>query len=553
MKHEDYSMGRYVLTRSDSQWADPDVIRKSASVTRIDIENGDCPVGGIPIISDGRAVFVDGSDTHTIVFGSTGSKKTRLFALPLINILSLAGESFIATDPKGELYARTSGLVAAKGYETAVFNLRDLGKSDHWNPLYLPHNLYHSGHTEEAISSLNDFLESIAEPHRKGAKDPYWINLSMSLALAHLLFFIDTTEAEEANIANFAEFCATKSTVEDVEELFNCIPIGSIASTNYKGVLGNKDAAATWGNVVAGVHAMLNVFVIRKSLSQVLSKCSFDVRDIGKKKTAIYIIVPDEKTSLHFMVTAFIKQVYETMISEAQLQTNLNLPLRVNFVLDEFCNIPGISDMPSMISAARSRNMRFFLFAQGLFQMKQVYGDDAYTIKGNCDNWVFLTSREYELLKQISDLCGDTYYRAGDGSISSEPLISTSDLQRLSKEHGEALILHGRNYPFVTRLPDIDDYDFESFPPVELAGRRLPRIKRYDVGKVISEIKERERPVPFAAEVSATMLEYEKSIDRYSDGKPLSILERQRALIDDDDYAYSLTPNSKKKTDGFDW
>jgi type IV secretory pathway TraG/TraD family ATPase VirD4 len=42
--------------------------------------------------------------------------------LPLINILALAGESFIATDPKGELYDRTSGLVAAKGYQTFVLN-----------------------------------------------------------------------------------------------------------------------------------------------------------------------------------------------------------------------------------------------------------------------------------------------------------------------------------------------------------------------------------------------------------------------------------------------
>jgi len=512
MKQENYNFGRYVLTRSDSRWADLDEIKKSVSIKQIEIESGNCPVGGIPVISDGYTAYVDGSDTHTIVFGSTGSKKTRLFVMPLISILAMAGESFITTDPKGELYTKTSGLVSANGYDTVVLNLRDLHQSDCWNPFALPHLLYHKGQVEDAISILNDFLEAIAQPHRKGSKDPYFTNLSLSLALAHLLLFIDTASADQANIANFAEFCATRSTPADIETFFNNIPKGTIAATNYKGILANKDAPATWGNVAAGVHAMLNIFIIRKSLSQMLSKCSFDISDIGKKKTAVYIIVPDEKTSLHFMVTTFIKQAYETLINEAQMREDRKLPVRVNFVLDEFCNIPSIPDMPSMISAARSRNMRFFLIVQGLHQLKQNYGDDAYTIKGNCDNWVFLTSREYELLEQISKLCGNTYYRDDDGGIHTETLISTSDLQRLSKEKGEVLILHGRNYPFVTQLPDIDEYEFGNFPPEERAGRQLPKIKRYDIDKVFDQIKKKKRPLPFAAEVSAST--YEDEIDR---------------------------------------
>jgi type IV secretion system protein VirD4 len=258
---------------------------------------------------------------------------------------------------------------------------------------------------------------------------------------------------------------------------------------------------------------MIGQFIIRKSLSQVLSGSSFDIRKIGKEKTAIYIIVPDEKTTTHFLVTLFVKQTYETLISEAQRQKDKRLPVRVNFLLDEFCNIPTIPDMPSMISASRSRNMRFFLLAQGLYQLRQKYKEDAMTIQGNCDNWVFLSSKEHELLKEISNLCGERFYNDGYNGEKSRPLISTSQLQRLSKEKGEALILYGRHYPFVTELPDIDKYQFKKYPPAEMRESQLPEVVQYNIYKILFEIKGMKRPLPFSVEVFGKKTFYTEEIE----------------------------------------
>ena len=100
-----------------------------------------------------------------------------------------------------------------------------------------------------------------------------------------------------------------------------------------------------------------------------------------------------------------------------------------------------------------------------MHQLRGKYQEDADTIKGNCDNWVFLTSRELTLLDEISSLCG-TVSTANHGT---RRLISVSELQRLHKERGEALILHGRQYPFISELADISAYTaFEGFAPVPL-------------------------------------------------------------------------------------
>jgi type IV secretion system protein VirD4 len=126
----------------------------------------------------------------------------------------------------------------------------------------------------------------------------------------------------------------------------------------------------------------------------------------------------------------------------------------MNFILDEFSNLPKISDMPAMITAARSRNIRFYLFIQSQHQLVAKYGGDAHTIKGNCNNWIFLNSRERELLEEIVVLCGECIY---ENNIR-RPLISVSDLQQFRKEKGEALVMLGRNAPYITKIFDIDDY-----------------------------------------------------------------------------------------------
>ena len=152
----------------------------------------------------------------------------------------------------------------------------------------------------------------------------------------------------------------------------------------------------------------------------------------------------------------------------------LRLPVRVNFVLDEFCNMPKIADMPTMISASRSRNMRFFLVAQSLHQLRSKYGEDADTIKGNCDNWVFLTSKELSLLNEISELCGTIHLP----NNMHRRLISVSELQRLDKDKGEALIMHARQYPIITEIADIDMYEmFKGFDEVEVKPFTLTELK----------------------------------------------------------------------------
>ena len=52
----------------------------------------------------------------------------------------------------------------------------------------------------------------------------------------------------------------------------------------------------------------------------------------------VFLIIPYEHTLYHRLISVFIKQCYSTLIMEAQKEPSKKLPIRVNFLLDEFSN-----------------------------------------------------------------------------------------------------------------------------------------------------------------------------------------------------------------------
>jgi type IV secretory pathway TraG/TraD family ATPase VirD4 len=106
-----------------------------------------------------------------------------------------------------------------------------------------------------------------------------------------------------------------------------------------------------------------------------------------------------------------------------------------------------------MVSAARSRRIRFTFIIQNFAQLNQVYSKEiAETIKGNCGNIIYLISSELTALEEISKMCGELKSKEKD-KTDSRPLVTVSDLQRLPQ--WTMIVLRIRNMPFKTVMtPD---------------------------------------------------------------------------------------------------
>ena len=182
----------------------------------------------------------------------------------------------------------------------------------------------------------------------------------------------------------------------------------------------------TKSSILSVFKQKIKLFSSRENLSEMLSNSDFDMKDIGRKKTAVFIVVQDEKKTYHPLVTIFIKQCYETLIDVAQ-ENGGKLPYRTNFILDEFANMPPLKDVTTMVTAARSRQIRFSFIIQNFAQLTQVYGkENGETIKGNCGNIIYLISSELAALEEISKMCGEEKSKEKDKTAST-PLVTVSE------------------------------------------------------------------------------------------------------------------------------
>ena len=182
-----------------SRWAKPDEIKKSEGVEKVLIKDQDIKAAGIPLINNGKEIWVDNGDYHTLVIGATGSGKTKCLVDPQVQTLARKGESMILTDPKGELYRDHSEMLRAKGYKIVVLNFRDPQMGNAWNPLTLPYQLYKAGNTDKATELLEDVaLNIIYDPENKN--DPFWEKSASDFFCALALGLFEDAKEEQINL-----------------------------------------------------------------------------------------------------------------------------------------------------------------------------------------------------------------------------------------------------------------------------------------------------------------------------------------------------------------
>lgn len=430
--------------------------------------------GGIPVTTmDGKYYYSDSFD-HTLIIGSTGSGKTICEIMPLIFNLGYAGESMVINDTKGELYSISSQFLRKQGYQIHVINLRDAMASDGWNPLHLPYKYFKNGDIDLAGDLIENFAKSLTK--NLSSKDMYWEKSATAVLTALCYAIIEDAPCEEQvhiySIYNLLVEHGAKiiDRYNSLDLYFQQKPFGNIAKNSYAtGSFAKGETRATLFSVLATVIKMFS----DTGIANLTSRTDFELDQIGKEKTAVFLIIPDEKESRHELASLFIDQCYQALINVAQSYSNNKLPIRVNFILDEFSNMPPITSISNKITVSRSRNIRFYLVLQDFDQLKETYKESAGTIKSNCTNWIYLLTMDNETAKEISSRLGKytisssristsskidqtDYNISNDKSLMGRELLMPEELMRF--QFGEALFIKTRMPPIKATIVPISKY-----------------------------------------------------------------------------------------------
>ena len=355
---------------------------------------------------DKEKIYFVGDDCHLLCVGATRSGKSRCLVLESICLLGLAGESIFCSDPKAELFHYTADFLKKLGYEVLVLDFKNPEKSMRYNLLQPIIDAISEGDTDRAEMLAWDLTNNLVG---KPEGEKIWTNGECSIIAAAILCVVcdNQKRPEFQNMTNvywfISEMCRTIGNkmplLEYVKKLSPSHPARALLS------ISDVAPSRTRGSFYTSALTTLRLFT-SKSIYAITHTSDFTLADMGSKKQALFVILPDEKTTFYPIASLIVSQQYE-LLAEAADRRGGRLERRVNFILDEYGNFTPISDMTNKLTVAAGRGMRYALFVQGFDQLKEKYSDNiANTIKGNCQVWAYLQSDDPETLREMSDKLG---------------------------------------------------------------------------------------------------------------------------------------------------
>ena len=345
---------------------------------------------GIILAKDNYLPVDKQGNTNVMVIGGSGAGKSASFVIP--NVLGLLG-SYVFTDPKGELYDKTASYFKANGYDVKVLNLVTPAASDGFNPLL-------NADTPTDVDIITNTIIRGQETGSSG-NDPYWENMAEQLLKALIYFLKATRGPEEANLtscANLVRLANNSGNFNIVTDLMEILPPDHLARKAYKNVELATDKA--YSSILSTLQSKLGKFE-SPEIAALTATNTIDFKDIGKKKTVVYVISSDTHTTYNFILTIFFSQMIQQLYDYAD-NNGGQLDIPTYFFLDEFANIGQIPDFDKKIATSRSRKISFNIVLQSLDQLEAIYEKTYETILANCDTHLFLGSNSFKTAEWFS-------------------------------------------------------------------------------------------------------------------------------------------------------
>lgn len=477
----------YAFPKDESHLASDEELR-SRYDTQILTKGDPVPAAGIPILSDGTTVTFNTENEMNIIFGATGSKKTRVLVAPYLCACAQAGESMIIPDIKGELSQgilspQIRGVLSENDYSVRVINFRDFD-CDGVNILLEPYHLYREGNRDEAMAEVNKIIHALASIYHGSSADPFWEKTAIQYLMSVIILLYELCDdPSKINMLSLASYTNEES-CSDMKRVIEQIHYDNNIMTMLKSVVSEPEK--TRMSTLATVNSFFSDFIMNEKLLKMLSTNTFRFEELYKEKTALFIIMPDETDAFRGIVGLILAQISSFLVREAY-KFGGKLPRRVNYICDEFCQY-FIPNMAKNISSHRSRNIRWTIVCQSKKQLEMAYEKDAAAILANCTNTFFLSSPEEDLLEELSLRAGYTN-ETPDGHP--QRLISVANLRSMKKgwDYTDVYFSSG-SLVCVVRLPDISQYgflkDYTSFGKLE--RRVFPELTAYTSKQMLDDI-----------------------------------------------------------------
>jgi len=272
---------------------------------------------------------------NVLVCGGSGAGKTRFYCKP--NAMN-CNTSMVILDPKGEITRDVGNLLKGR-MEVKVLDLINMDRSHCYNPfVYLKKD-------NDAQRLVTNLFKSTT-PKGSQTQDPFWDTAASMLLLALVFYLKYEAPPDEQNFPMVLEMLRASEVREDdesfqspLDELFDRLEMRNpdhIAVKYYRDY--RSGSAKTLKSIQITLAARLEKFNL-ESLASMTVTDELELESIGEKKTALFIIIPDNDSSFNFLVSILYTQLFQQLFYCADHNHGGSLPVHVHFLMDEFANV----------------------------------------------------------------------------------------------------------------------------------------------------------------------------------------------------------------------
>ena len=463
------------------------------------------------------------------VYGSSGSMKTRSFCVNRILQAAVRGESLIISDPKSELYEKSSEYLRDQGYCVKVFNLVNPENSDSWNCLSEVEG-------QELMAQL--FVDVIIKNTiNNGKGDHFWDSCEMNLLKA-LVLYVDQSYAEQNRNIGEVYRLLTLSGESDLDSLFENLPPTHPAKAPYS--LYKQASDTVRSGVIIGLGSRLQVFQ-SELIKKITTRDEIDLELPGQERCAYFLVTSDQDSTFDFLASLFLSFCFIKLVRYADKNCEGGkLPVPVHVLGEELTACGTIPDLSRRLSVIRSRNISMSCVFQNLAGLQNRYPLNLWQeILGNCDAQLFLGCTDELTAEFISSRTGlasvsvsskskqlgtwriSNYtpeYRETSG-VGKRPVLTPDEVLRLPIKQA-LVIIRGQ------KVLKVDKMDYSKHPEASKlrsckASAHIPEWRRL----------EQEQPKPSAAQPKPQAPAPKKPVKKKAKAASTSTSTKQTAAV----------------------
>ncbi|MDA2879988.1 type IV secretory system conjugative DNA transfer family protein [Lactococcus cremoris] len=378
--------------------------------------------GTILGIVNGKVLYQNNNtkpNRNILVVGGPGSYKTQ--SVVMTNVFNETENSIVVTDPKGEVFEATARIKIAQGYQVHVINFTNMAHSDRYNPFdYI-----------EKDTNAETVANKIVESENKDSQKDVWFSTQRQLLKALILYVINHRPPVDRNLSGVLNVLQEydvepkiKGEDSPLDKLFLSLDMTDTARRAYE--LGFKK---TKGEMKSGVIGSLLATVGKftdKEVSDFLSFSDFDLKDIGRKKVMLYVIIPVMDSTYESIINLFFSQLFDELYKLAS-NHGAKLEKPVDFILDEFQNLGKFPKYEEFLATCRGYGIGVTTILQDIAKLRSLYTKErADSILGLNSVKICLNASESETANYFRDLLGKATVKVETGSESTSHSKETS-------------------------------------------------------------------------------------------------------------------------------